>query len=314
MNPLNKKTILMKKDNIHKIFSLKSVFAIVTLSMVAVLFACELREVEPNKTQEELELMEAIDNTTAQMPVVGDVFFVVEEMPEFPKGEFEKGEEALRHYIATEVKYPKLAQEAGASGRVYVSFVVADDGTVRGTKIARSSGFSSLDEEAIRVVSAMPKWRPGKQQGKCVNVSYTVPINFLLNGESKSTTSKVYNAGFDDGITKEGKAQLIKDFREKGWTITQNDDFSVDMTKIATSVGAGNSSKSQKEIYNKDGWLVKVDANASLTIKATGKNMKYEELPQDLKDIVIEYYRQQGWVASFNANGSLDMKKVSTAN
>jgi hypothetical protein len=160
----------------------------------------------------------------------------------------------------------------------------------------------------------MPKWRPGKQQGKCVNVSYTVPINFLLNGESKSTTSKVYNAGFDDGITKEGKAQLIKDFREKGWTITQNDDFSVDMTKIATSVGAGNSSKSQKEIYNKDGWLVKVDANASLTIKATGKNMKYEELPQDLKDIVIEYYRQQGWVASFNANGSLDMKKVSTAN
>jgi TonB family protein len=235
MNPLNKKTILMKKDNIHKIFSLKSVFAIVTLSMVAVLFACELREVEPEKTQEELELMEAIDNTNAQLKASGPVFFVVEEMPEFP------GEEAgLRKYIATSVKYPKEAQEAGISGRVYVTFVVADDGTVRDTKIARSSGFSSLDEEAIRVVSAMPKWRPGKQRGKYVNVSYTVPINFVLNGDDTTSDEIITKKkGVDfKNMTEEQKNQIIEQFKQRGFEVSFKEDGSLSMKKVSTPNGS----------------------------------------------------------------------------
>ncbi|WP_439182833.1 energy transducer TonB [Carboxylicivirga taeanensis] len=102
------------------------------------------------------------------------VFFIVEDMPEFPGGE-----EALRKYIAQSVKYPVIAQENGIQGRVYVSFVVNTKGKVTDVKIARGVD-PNLDKEAIRVVQAMPAWKPGKQRGKAVKVSYTVPINFVL--------------------------------------------------------------------------------------------------------------------------------------
>jgi len=102
------------------------------------------------------------------------VFFIVEDMPEFPGGEA-----ALRKYIAQSVKYPVIAQENGIQGRVYVSFVVNTKGKVTDVKIARGVD-PNLDKEAIRVVNAMPAWKPGKQRGKAVKVSYTVPINFVL--------------------------------------------------------------------------------------------------------------------------------------
>ena len=102
------------------------------------------------------------------------VFFIVEGMPEFPGGEVE-----LRKYIAKSVKYPVIAQENGIQGRVYISFVVSKKGEVTDVKVARGVD-PNLDKEAIRVVKAMPKWKPGKQRGKAVKVSYTVPINFVL--------------------------------------------------------------------------------------------------------------------------------------
>ncbi len=102
------------------------------------------------------------------------VFFIVEDMPEFPGGETE-----LRKYIAQSVKYPVIAQENGIQGRVYISFVVSKKGEVTDVKVARGVD-PNLDKEAIRVVQAMPKWKPGKQRGKAVKVSYTVPINFVL--------------------------------------------------------------------------------------------------------------------------------------
>ena len=103
-----------------------------------------------------------------------EVFVVVEEMPEFPGGTLE-----LRKYLASAVKYPVIAQENGIQGKVYVNFVVNKDGSVSGAKIARGVD-PSLDAEALRVVSTLPKWRPGKQRGAPVRVSYTVPINFQL--------------------------------------------------------------------------------------------------------------------------------------
>lgn len=103
-----------------------------------------------------------------------EVFFIVEDMPEFPGGEL-----ALRKWIATEIKYPTIAQENGVAGKVYVTFVVGKDGSVSNAVIARGVD-PSLDKEALRVVNLMPKWQPGKQRGKPVNVSYTVPINFVL--------------------------------------------------------------------------------------------------------------------------------------
>ena len=102
------------------------------------------------------------------------VFFIVEDMPEFPGGEL-----ALRQFIANTVKYPVIAQENGIQGRVYVTFVVDADGSVSNPKIARGVD-PSLDKEALRVVSLLPKWKPGMQRGKPVRVSYTVPINFQL--------------------------------------------------------------------------------------------------------------------------------------
>lgn len=102
------------------------------------------------------------------------VFFIVEEMPEFPGGE-----DAMKRHIATTIKYPVEAQKKGTQGKVYVTFVVAKDGSVKDVRIARGAD-PLLDEEAMRVVKSLPQWTPGKQRGKAVNVSYTVPIEFKL--------------------------------------------------------------------------------------------------------------------------------------
>jgi len=102
------------------------------------------------------------------------IFFIVEEMPEFPGGE-----NALRSYIAKSIKYPIIAQENGIQGKVYVSFVVDKDGGISDAKIVRNVD-PSLDKEALRVINSLPKWKPGKQRGKPVRVAYTVPISFVL--------------------------------------------------------------------------------------------------------------------------------------
>ena len=102
------------------------------------------------------------------------VFFIVEEMPLFPGGPAE-----LNKYIAQNVKYPVIAQENGIQGRVYVSFVVNSKGKIENVKVARGVD-PSLDKEAVRVVESMPEWKPGKQGNKAVKVSFTIPVNFVL--------------------------------------------------------------------------------------------------------------------------------------
>ncbi len=111
---------------------------------------------------------------TKEPPADEQVFFIVEDMPEFPGGEA-----ALRNFIAQTIKYPVAAQELGIQGRVYVTFIVSKSGKVADAKIARGVD-PVLDQEALRVVNALPLWEPGIQRGKPVNVSYTVPINFAL--------------------------------------------------------------------------------------------------------------------------------------
>ncbi|HKL71223.1 MAG TPA: energy transducer TonB, partial [Marinilabiliaceae bacterium] len=103
-----------------------------------------------------------------------EVFMIVEEMPEFPGGNA-----ALMKYLANAVKFPVIAQENGIQGRVYVQFVISAKGEVTNAVILRGVD-SSLDKEALRVVQNMPKWKPGKQRNRPVRVSYTVPINFVL--------------------------------------------------------------------------------------------------------------------------------------
>ena len=106
--------------------------------------------------------------------VATKVFDVVEEMPSFPGGQG-----ALMSYLASNIKYPVVAQENGVQGRVIVSFVVERDGSISDVRVARSVD-PSLDREAQRVVKSMPRWKPGKQNGSAVRVKYTVPVVFRL--------------------------------------------------------------------------------------------------------------------------------------
>lgn len=102
-------------------------------------------------------------------------YIIVEQMPEFPGGE-----SALRQFIGNNTRYPAEAQEKGIQGKVYVNFVIDKKG--QPVKISIAKGVHHLiDNEAMRVISMMPTWRPGMQRGKTVNVSFTVPIDFALS-------------------------------------------------------------------------------------------------------------------------------------
>lgn len=130
---------------------------------------------------------EEIDNEPLSQP---DVFDKVDEMPHFPDGMA-----GLMQYLSTNVRYPKDAKESGTQGSVIVSFIVEKDGSISNAKVTKPT-YSSLDEEALRVVSVMPKWVPGKQNGEAVRVKYAVPVSFrlkvedLLSGMSESTSFK----------------------------------------------------------------------------------------------------------------------------
>jgi len=102
------------------------------------------------------------------------IFQVVENMPEFPGGRA-----ALMKYLATNIKYPPYAKEAGIQGRVFINFVVETNGNITNVKVLRGIG-GGCDEEAIRVVKGMPKWSPGMQRGKPVRVSFNLPVKFTL--------------------------------------------------------------------------------------------------------------------------------------
>lgn len=104
----------------------------------------------------------------------GEVFTEVEQMPEYPGGQ-----EAMAGFLSGNIKYPAEAKEKGIQGTVYVAFVVAADGNVTDIKIEKSVGYG-CDEEALRVVKQMPKWKPGVQKGKPVAVSFVLPIKFQL--------------------------------------------------------------------------------------------------------------------------------------
>ncbi len=139
---------------------------------------------DETEIEDELDMEDAEADEDTQMEVViieedeedeeAQIFFIVEKMPVFPGGDL-----GLRKYIATHVKYPNIARENGIEGKVYIRFCVTSSGAVEKVSLARGVD-PILDKEAIRVVKALPKWKPGEQRGKKVNVWYTVPINYQL--------------------------------------------------------------------------------------------------------------------------------------
>ena len=122
------------------------------------------------------------------------VFEVVEEMPDFPGGQ-----SALMEYLAKNIKYPATAHENGKQGRVIVMFVVKKDGSISDVKTVRGVD-PYLDKEAVRVIAAMPQWKPGKQRGENVNVRISVPVMFRLQGPAPSKGKEIKQADLEEVV------------------------------------------------------------------------------------------------------------------
>lgn len=138
------------------------IFLIMLLTFVgSISFAQEIEKEEPLTIEEE-----KIDT---------DVFVIVEQMPEFPGGQ-----DSLYKFLSANIIYPKEARDNGIEGKVFVNFTIEKDGSINEVKVIKGV-HPLLDEEAVRVVESFPKWKPGKQKGKTVRVSYNLPLNFVLN-------------------------------------------------------------------------------------------------------------------------------------
>ena len=116
-----------------------------------------------------------IDSVDIESETDENIYMLVEDAPEFPGGT-----QALLDYLRKNLKYPAICRENNIQGRVLVSFIVEKDGSISNPEVVKNVN-SSLDKEALRLISAMPKWKPGSQRGKPVRVKYTVPVNFRLN-------------------------------------------------------------------------------------------------------------------------------------
>ena len=138
-------------------------------------------EVEDIELNAEVDQDEIIEEYVYEAPEIDEediqeeeIFLSVEENPEFPGGPAK-----LLEYVQKNLKYPMMARESDIQGRVFVGFVVEKDGSISKVQVLRGIG-GGCDEEAVRVVQSLPKFKPGKQRGNPVRVSYTLPIVFKL--------------------------------------------------------------------------------------------------------------------------------------
>lgn len=148
---------------------------VLILAMPAFIFGQNNKKDEEKREDKAVIIKHDNDEKQSNEPV----FFIVEQMPEYPGGEL-----ALRKFIAMNIKYPVEARSKNITGKVYVRFTVTKTGDVAQTNILRGV-HPLLDQEALRVINLLPKWKPGKQRGKPVDVYYTIPISFGLETEKE---------------------------------------------------------------------------------------------------------------------------------
>ena len=167
-----------------------------------------------------LKILTTEDNPVQIMEKDNDtVYNSVEKMPEFPGGE--KG---LMEYVSNNVKYPEEAKNKNIAGRVFVSFVVEKDGSINEVKVLRGIG-GGCDEEAVRVIKSMPKWKPGKQNGKPVRVNFQMPFVFKLDESATSMNGLVNNlytgkaTGTKDGVTYTMKMNMEFESNSTGYFV-----------------------------------------------------------------------------------------------
>lgn len=163
-----------------------------TLPVLALLLIVNARASaqQMKKTDETVYEISTKDITNVKIKKVDNdsIYQIVEVMPEFSGGM-----EKMMDYLSNNIKYPEEAKEKGISGRVFLSFVIEKDGSVSNVKVAKGIG-KLCDDEAVRVVKAMPKWKPGMQKGKPVRVTYMLPITFKLDAAEESAEEKVEKA------------------------------------------------------------------------------------------------------------------------
>ena len=157
-----------------------------SVALIMLLFSCGESEREDatstaNSNTESAETR--AEKSVSKKEFTGKVYEIVEQMPEYPGGLT-----ALMNYLRVNTRYPAAAQKAGIEGRVIVSFIVEPNGSVSNVEIVRSVD-TDLDQEALRVVRQMPKWKPGKHDGSTVRFKYHLPIKFKI-GESKPNQKK----------------------------------------------------------------------------------------------------------------------------
>ena len=171
---LKRRIIMMNQKKSNRWMMLKALFIIPVATLAVSVFASNTGV--STVTREAIRTTNALPTTNMQtQQSATKAYEVVEVMPKF-KG----GESAMMEFLMMNMKYPQTAVKAKQQGRAIVGFVVRKDGTVSDVHITKSAGYAVLDEEAMRVVKAMPAWEPGKQKGKPVNVKYNVPITFRL--------------------------------------------------------------------------------------------------------------------------------------
>ncbi len=168
---IKKRIVMMNKTKSR--FGAWKMLAALPVAALLMMVGCQPANGEA-VDQEEIPF-EATNVDAAPLDVNTDeVFKVVEVDPEFPGGE-----EALYKYLAENIKYPLMAKNNKVEGRVFITFVIEKDGNVSNAKVLRSVN-EELDAEALRVINAMPKWKPGMQRGVPVRVQYNIPITFKL--------------------------------------------------------------------------------------------------------------------------------------
>jgi TonB family protein len=191
-NCSTKKRIVMMNRHSTNPWARLRVLLMLPAVALSVIFAsaCKQDAIEETNLQDNAETVNPKDIVYIEMEpeeTHDDVFMVVEEMPEFPGGTA-----ALTDYLKKETIYPEQAREDSIQGRVLLSFVVEKDGSISNPTVVKSSGnnrrnpensdlFDQLDAEALRVLSQMPKWNPGMDNGALCRVQYAIPINFRLN-------------------------------------------------------------------------------------------------------------------------------------
>ena len=157
-----------------------------SVALIMLLFSCGDSEREDAATTANDNTESAAtraEKSDSKKELTGKVYEIVDQMPEYPGGLT-----ALMNYLRANIRYPEAAQKAGIEGRVVVSFIVEPNGSVSNVEIVRSVD-TDLDQEALRVVRQMPKWKPGKHDGSTVRFKYHLPIKFK-QGESKPSEKK----------------------------------------------------------------------------------------------------------------------------